>query len=262
MTDSAETIDQKIINLELDTKAALDTKITMQDDVVTVTVGPGGDFQTVAEAFGHVIKFAPASEYINGSDPFWATITLKSGFVWNETLELNGLSLYGILLDSEDAIVYTAPGLTGKSMLIARSSGLFIDILLDHIGVSAGVFLSASVTWMGNNEGLINSSGNCLKVESGIFRCGDGCDFSGGDYTNVLVDCGASVALQDANLQNGGSFGVQAQRGSYVEANDSNATGCPVGFKVFAGSTLAAKGATGTLSQLANTATAEGLIFQ
>lgn len=60
---------------------------------LTWSVGTGGKFTTLLEAFNEAIKY---------SRNFNITLRLKSGFIWNQSILIHNKNLSGIIIDSED----------------------------------------------------------------------------------------------------------------------------------------------------------------
>ena len=87
----------------------------------------------------------------------------------------------------------------------------------------------------------------------------------GGSKHGVMaIGAGSSADVLDGcGVKDAGFIGIYATRGSTINAEDADASGAgDKGIYAYKGSTINADGATGTLSQTANTLTSSGIIFQ
>lgn len=126
------------------------------DGPFSVTVGPNGDYELLSDAihaFSRVRKTGDDQQapiYTGDDNPF-VLITLESGYVLNETIELKGGEFFGhITIRQEDKVVYTEsiPDFVSTKGLIAISNGtvgpnLEMNIDMDNLFVSIpGIYIS------------------------------------------------------------------------------------------------------------------------
>jgi hypothetical protein len=79
----------------------------------------------------------------------------------------------------------------------------------------------------------------------------------------IYATRGSTINAYVADASGAGSYGIYASRGSTINADSADASGAGThGIGAYNGSTINADGATGTLSQTANLLTSNGIIFQ
>ena len=222
----------------------------LQSDL-TVTVGSGGDYATINAALEDIVaRYYPT--YKSGGNCPRVTISLLSGFVMSEQVLVESLDLSWITITGDDA-----------ETVIDRSA------LVTSFGGSYSAFCAI-------NGGALPIIGQLFNMDtSGNGAVRDGVRVNNGSTVIILSGCGvknagrhgvttnqSSVCAVGAIFTGAITCGITTN-GGIVYAVDSDVSGAGVyGFEVIKGGIISAKGATGTLSQTANTLTANGIIFQ
>jgi len=121
-------------------------------------------------------------------------------------------------------------------------------------GSSADVLAGAGVNDAGY-YGIYASRGSTINAYAAYA--------SGAGARGIIATNGSTINADGADASNAGSYGIYASRGSTINAYAADASGAfTYGIYAKGGSTVNAAGATGTLSQTANTLTSNGIIFQ
>ena len=242
---------------------------------ITVTVGSGGDYSTINDALAALSAYYPL--YVSGG--FTAEISLLSGFVMAEQVIVSGIDLSWITITSVDAEVVIA-----KSALATAVGEIYPAFCVDRGALPAiGALFS------------MDTSGTASTFRSGIgaFRGGrvfvsSGCGVKNSPYAGVYGYMGADImaygsvftgnnrgvilfracrgSFDEANISECAAYGVQAGSGSILNVRNANcqmgASPASTDIYVTGGAFITAYGATGGLSQTANTLTANGIIYQ
>jgi hypothetical protein len=259
---------------------------------ITVTVGSGGDFSTINQALEYLSHYYPL--YVKSG--FTAEVKLLTGFVMAEQVLIYGVDLGWIDIISEDSSVTinrSALTITDAAYYPAFSAfkyGKLPNIRtlfnMDSSGDSSGrvgIYLHEGGQCNITNGGVKNTpTAGCLIYRGG-FAIMYEADFSysyygvkllrGGylesqhlnvshctDY-GLLAQFGCNVDAQETNAQHC-NFGVSSQSGSVMNVGSSDARECTTyGFHVGGASILMTSGVKGTLSQTIRTITVAGIII-
>jgi len=228
----------------------------VQSDI-TVTVGTGGDYPTINAALEYLSKLQPVYD----SAGITATINLLTGFVMPEQVLVRGLDLGWITItgaDAETTIANTALTTNFTAADYGFNS-------LPAFGVSKGGVLPRI------DQLFRFDVANVGGYKHGIMAVGAGssADVLAGAGVNdagthgIYAYRGSTINADGANASGAGGNGISAARGSTINADGANASGAGThGINASSGSTINAVGATGTLSQAINTVTGDGIIFQ
>lgn len=149
--------------------------------------------------------------------------------------------------------VWLSTASTGNFNL-ATADSCTIGMSVSGSNVSATYFDAKGCSTLGLDAG----DGSSVSVQLS--------DFSGSSGGCVLADHSAKVHLQSADCSGGTTYGIKARYGGQIDARLAN---CQIGgspsssdIVVSKGGLIFASGATGGLSQTANTVTSDGIIFQ
>jgi len=215
----------------------------------TVTVGSGGDYATINEALEYLSQFFPA--YIQ--EGYTAEISLLTGFVMSEQVIAKGVNLGWITITSVDAEV-----VIDRSALTIGFEGAFpafaaCNGTLPIIDVLFNMDSSGSATTRDGINISTNSDATALP--------GKGVKNAGGK--GAFIAKTSRAELDGAVFTGAGTYGIEARDMSHVNAESSDTSGATTGgLRVISAGLIEASGATGTLSQTANTLTGNGIIFQ
>lgn len=205
----------------------------------TVTVGSGGDFATINEALEALSRTVPA--YKKGG--FTATVTLLSGFVMQEQVEIRGIDLSWILMESQDSEVIvdeTQLSTNFPSAIISCFDGgrsPFIDLTFSYdpqidntqfngfhcngsgslISVLSSGVLHANIGVQCVNDGVLSCTSGVLQFKNcatGVYCSSGGQVLSSSDI--LVNDClGHAIHLELSScLSTSGS--IQSQRAGAV----------------------------------------------
>lgn len=237
--------DYKIDALE----TAIDTKPTERSADITVTVGSGGDYSTINDALAALSAYYPI--YVSGG--FTATISLLTGFKMAEQVLVSGIDLSWITITSVDAEV-----------AIDRSALTTIfDNAYPAFGVKNGCLPVISALFDMDTSGTATSRHGIYAASFGRVRVDAGCGVKNAGGIGLHLHNNSYGVAYRAVFTGAGVDGARADRNSTLDARDANCGSAgEYGFRVFNGSHIGALSATGTLSQTANTLTANGIIYQ
>lgn len=267
-----------------------------------VTVGSGGDFNTINQAIGSITSlYTP--RYLSGGTVPHVTIRLLSGFVMSEQVLVKSIDLSWITIvgDDEETVI-------NRSALIKA----FANIEYPAFGAEDGGFLPNigqlfNMDTSGNdihvygiylyNNSSVNVLPNCgIKnaANFGIYAKRShinavGAIFSGASHSGIATHYASIANVSNIDVSGANNYGIWASSSSLVEANGAIATNIGnhgiyaeqgtiinardavasvlsessgYGFRVGWGGIIVAWSATGTLSQAKNTLTYDGIIFQ
>ena len=254
LTGVENNINTKIGNLTQLTTNAKDNLVNAINEVnnttpkllkanITWTVGTGGDYTTLLEAFNEAIKY---------SRNFNITLMLKSGFIWNKSISISNKDLSGIYITSEDSEV-TADGSILSS--VRNSSFLTLD---NCIGLSLDILLNCiNMNDASTKHGIFVQNRSNLQVGTNA-----GCK---GANNNISVSYASCAHLQNAIFDNALMYGILCQS-SLVNARNCSIKNCNVGVGVYSGGIVntAFANFTGTASKTSiapNTLSPYGIIF-
>lgn len=238
---------------------------------ITVTVGSGGDYETINDALAALSAYYPL--YVSGG--FTAEISLLTGFEMAEQVLVSGIDLSWITITAVDASTtitrsaltvsfggtYPAFGVIGGRLPIIGAlfsmdtSGTATDrnFITARDGSFVKVSASCGCQYAGENGIVLYDASSAMLT---------GADFShatgNGIYAHACV-----VQATGAIVSYAGNSGVLSAYTSSVDATNANGENASkYGFRVATGGNINAGGVTGTLSQAANTLTASGIIYR
>lgn len=194
---------------------------------VSVTVGSGGDYETLIEALEYMSNFIPA---FDSTTPVTGTITLLSGFTLSGYSEIKGVDLSWVEITAEDSAVGgyggfpITKGAKGPKFSAFFTNGMFIvqdfGSSVEFSSGAGGEQLSASgkVTVSAQNAVFAN-----IIAEDGAFVDITGATVSGSSSLAISASNNSTVLAIGADLSN--SNGIQATTGSRIDATDADITG-------------------------------------
>lgn len=244
------TQEEKIIALEqakenIITELSEKAKLLTQN--LTLTVGTGGNFNTISEAFKEAFKYKPSKGNV-------ATIQLKSGFIWNEFVRIDNKDLSYITITSEDAEVtadgsiMTSPSSNQYFLFLYNSRGLNFNVLLNCINMSSSIY----------KHGILSTNGSFIFIPKGF-----GCK---GANWNISITNGAAANLYEAIFDNALKAGIFVQN-SLANARQCSIQNCQeVGINVSIGGIVNSSSCdftgTSTKSNIPfNQVTKDGIVF-
>jgi hypothetical protein len=202
---------------------------------VEVSVGPGGDFSSLNDA----IKSATSRHYSSGQS---VTILLKSGFVWDEQVFVDGINLGAWRIISEDAEVTIQGSSLGGSAISTRHPALCalnggttprvgIVMNMDNTGaesldtVNILAYNGGSI-YVISPGGLKNASwANAFVSGGGFINLDRRFAIDGGTYNVMANEAGAMINADKCNLSGAGFAAAYALRGAYIYAGADGGTG-------------------------------------
>ena len=266
------------------TERLAEVDVIVLTDNTTKTVGSGGDFTTLNLAINWCKKVIP-----NG---YKVTLQLMAGFVMAESVLLENVDLrfVTIISTNSDAIIIDRVSIIESCVFKGLNS--YIPNIYEVNFTMNGVMDFGSTKTFMRVEGLGSYGeyrGNLDNIEyfSRVYDCGEikfiiydgismyGFSFSfnskgmlGGGfrakYRGVYLDWHSEAFFGNGRLTVDYN-GITAERGSKFSlfyGDVTNLNSGYEGFTVLTGSIISANGSTGTLSQTANTITANGIIFK
>ena len=198
-----------------DVVALMDDKSSLQAADILVTVGTGGDYPTINASLEYLSKLQPVYD----SAGITATINLLSGFVMAEQVLVRGLDLGWITITGADAeTTITNTALTADFTTADYDSNSY-----PAFGVSKGGVLP--------------------RIDQ-LFRF-DVANTYSNKFGIMAVGAGSSAdVLPGAGVNDAGTHGIIASRGSTINAKGANASGAGAnGISAVTGSTINAAGA-------------------
>jgi hypothetical protein len=229
---------------------------------VVYTVGSGGDFANLTSAIVEISKKRPIYAYPNMS----ILLRILSGTTISESLFFKDVDLSFLQIDSVDSVVPVSSLVAGTFISLVNSRCPKINTIFDLALAGTnktGLSASSSSVIVSGNKGIKNSSGSNFAMASNSALIGNNLIASGAGGRGISASTCSSVSVHNANVTGSGLYGITSESGSIVSALGVNASGHSVhDFYVYWGGTIIAVSATGTLSQTANTITANGIIYQ
>lgn len=260
---------------------------------IEVTVGTGGQLQTITDALNYLARRKPARTDVK------ATIKLLTGFIMKEQVTIKGGDYSWIQIDSADSEVSVNKILlttvnsenTANPVMLEFNNchAPTINVLFnsDKTGTntlrafeyirSNGVIRGGKGAKNFNNEnGLVATDCSNVKARGTIFTgnssgissiasssidC-ESSDISSNSVNGILATGASRVSADSSNLSGNGNKAIASDGGSVVSAPTSNiGTGSVA---VTNGSSIAIQGATGTITTnvTINTLTSSGIIFK
>ena len=190
----------------------------VQSDI-TVTVGTGGDYPTINAALEYLSKLQP----VYASAGITATINLLSGFVMAEQVLVRGLDLGWVTITGADA----ETTITNTALTTDFTTADYGFDSYPAFGVSKGgvlpridqLFRFNVANVGGNKHGIIAvGAGSSADVLAGA-----GVNDAGSN--GILATRGSTINAEGANASGAGNNGISATRGSTINAGGADASG-------------------------------------
>ena len=138
------------------------SNIVILNSNITKTVGVGGDFATLSQAFEWCSRVIPTK--------YKVTLQLLTGFKWSELVTINDVDFGFVILTSVDNTVNASlsPISNGFAFTATNSVCPMWKILLngENYQIRNGVKLDNSTMIMSNAKGIIGFSGRSLHLKS------------------------------------------------------------------------------------------------
>jgi|GEM_PF-6732596 len=215
---------------------------TIKDIQIPVTVGSGGDYDTINEALKEISRNKPLYD----SSGITATIDLLAGFVMAEQVLVYGLDLGWITIvgaDTETVITHTAlttdfagpdygfsayPAFgVSRGGVLPRVGQLFRFNLSGVGGDKHGVMAIGA----GSSADVLDGCGvkdagthGILAYESSTINA-EGANASGAMSHGILATQGSTINAEGADASGAGTYGIYAAQGSTINANGADASG-------------------------------------
>ena len=271
-----------------DLEGQISTKATKQPTNITVDVGAGQTYTTINQALEYLSGFYPMYK----ESGITATINLKAGFAMAEQVLVRGIDLGWITIVGEDAetvITHTAltTNFTGADYAltsypafgvskggVSPRIGQLFRFNVEKVGgekhgiIAIGAGSSAEVLV---GKGFIGAGSNGIYALVGSIVFADRANISNAGINGIYADSGAIISANRVNVSNAGFSGIRSSGCSIISAympivqNQTTGLSC---VSVAAGGTVIAPGIDTTggtvpvLSQVANTLTGNGIIYQ
>lgn len=241
--------------------AALEDRVAIAPSTIEVTVGAGGDYETVTEAVEDLDReyhyFLPTNNT--------ATIRLLSGFVWEEQLIIQRKNLSYIFITSDDAEVVISRSALTSSVSVDGVADRFpaicgtvfatlpiIDVLFDMDDSGAPEFHTGILVNRGSSVFVRPGAGVKNSTFEGISAFNNSSvQTVGGIYTGSGTQ---------ADSPNSGA-GVTSWNNSKVNADLSDASNSYYGFRATVASTLSFRNATANSCTRHNARADEGSVI-
>lgn len=223
----------------------------------TVTVGNGGDFQTVNEALSYLSERRPG--YVQGG--FQTQILLLDGFTMAEQVLVSGVNLGWISIAAEapevfiDRAYLNAAFFEGASPLypsfgvkdggtLPRIDALFT--MMDtgpaegRLGINA---FSGGFATVGELCGIKNCGDTAVLLTTSASFAGNNAVFSGAGGDGASVAGGTRSTFQGADLSGAARVGLRVSNGAVCHAWNLDASGAVEnGLNAYRGATVNAQG--------------------
>lgn len=221
------------------------------DADTTVTVGSGGDYATINAA----LTALSASYPLYKAGGYTVAISLLTGFVMAEQVLVCGVDLSYIKITSVDAEVVISR---------AALTDLFEGVKTAFGATDSGKLPKIEALFSMDTSGSADSQYGAFLFNGATSLFASGAGIKNSTQTNVAAFGQCDISAKGAIFTGAvGGSGVVSSDGSRILNEGGSASGASFGYQVLDGSTIAAKSATGALSQTANgPATANGIIFQ
>lgn len=230
-------------------KSLISTLSTIQKDIqVKVSVGSGGDFATLNDAIEFLsLKYRPAyrKDTIFSRDfdtQLYAEIILKSGYVMQEQVLINGLDLSWMFISSEDEEVVVDRASMTERLIISYTPAFgainsaklpIINVLfsMNETGTQGnqhGIALFENSDCMVlPNKGFKNAVRNVYVVRNARFSCNDGI-FTGGKEFGIRMSNLGFSNIRGCDFSDS-DFGISCVAGSVANASRVILNNCNVG---------------------------------
>jgi hypothetical protein len=124
-------------------------------------------------------------------------------------------------------------------------------------------YANSTINAAGVDASGAEGSSGCIVALDGSTINANLANASGSWGNGIYAYRSSTINAYQANASGAGTHGILANHGSTINAEDADASGAGTyGIFAYKGSTINANGATGTLSQTANTLTSNGIIFR
>jgi len=223
---------------ETEVDGLLDDKSSLQAAGITVTVGTGGDYPTINAALEYLSKLQPVYD----SAGITATINLLSGFVMAEQVLVRGLDLGWITITGADAeTTITNTALTTNFTTADYGSNSYPAFGVSKGGVLPRIdqlFRIDVADIYSNKQGIMAvGAGSSADVLAGA-----GVNDAG--THGIIASRGSTINAKGADASGAGAHGIIASGGSSVNAEGADASGAGAnGISAVTGSTVNAAGA-------------------
>lgn len=218
---------------------------------VTVTVGTGGDFATINAALNYLVKTYYPIYLSTGTVP-QATIRLLTGFVMAEQVLVEGMDLGWITITGDDAETTIQRSALTKSFNVGYPAFCVIR----------GTLLTIGQLFSMDTSGVADNRHGIAAVINGRVTILPGYGVKNVASRGITAEHGSIITAYSA-IATGAERGIYSLIGSIINADAADTSGATLyGISLYSGSIVNARGATGTLSQTANTITSNGIIFQ
>jgi len=227
------------VNWELiPTQAKVDAKASLQAAGILVTVGTGGDYPTINAALEYLSKLQP----VYASAGITATINLLTGFVMAEQVLVRGLDLGWITITGADA----ETTITNTALTTNFTAADYDFDSYPAFGVSKGGVLPRidqlfrfDVANVGDSKHGITAVG---AGSSADVLTGAGVNDAG--THGIYATRGSTINAEGADASGAGTHGIYATRGSTINAEGADASGAGThGIYAYRASTINAEGA-------------------
>jgi hypothetical protein len=216
----------------------LSGKASLQAAGILVTVGTGGDYPTINAALEYLSKLQPVYDFAG----ITATINLLTEFTMAEQVLVRGLDLGWITITGADA----ETTITNTALTADFTTADYGFDSYPAFGVSKGGVLPRI------DQLFRFDVANVGDIKHGIMAVGAGSSadvFAGAGVNDagaygILADRGSTINADEANASGAGTYGIYAYRGSTINADGANASDAgSTGISAYRGSTINADGA-------------------
>lgn len=178
-----------------------------------VTVGDGGDYATLQEAFDGEAHWISAGYEIE--------VRMLSGFEISTGVQLDAGNFRHFRLTGEDAVHDVIDGFTGHVIVFNDVIGFTLGVLIDMKGEGGDGIRAVNANFVVNEDcGVINAGDFGIRATTSNFRAVDS-NFHGA--TNRGVNCVqlCNGNVNNADLEGAGDHGLRVQAMSIVSANNT-----------------------------------------
>lgn len=178
-----------------------------------VTVGDGGDYATLQEAFDGEAHWISAGYEIE--------VRMLSGFEISTGVQLDAGNFRHFRLTGEDAVHDVIDGFTGHVIVFNDVIGFTLGVLIDMKGEGGDGIRAVNANFVVNEDcGVINAGDFGIRATTSNFRA-VGSNFHGS--TNRGVNCVqlCNGNVNNADLEGAGDHGLRVQAMSIVSANNT-----------------------------------------
>ena len=190
-----------------------ETAVTVLSEDSVVTVGSGGDYSTLQEAFDGEAHQIPGLYSIE--------VRMLSGFVISSGIELNAGDFRHFILTGEDEIHEVANGFTGDIISYNDVLGPTLDVLIDMKNEGRDGIRAANSNFVVNSGCGVINAGECgIRAARCNFNASRS-NFSGAGLIGVTCVLSTDGNVNNADLEGAGNHGLRVQSLSTVVANSA-----------------------------------------